>query len=81
MDINKFYVTTFCNFPHRLRDGKPIGHECYIIPPSLLRLECGTTDWDRIHDAWQEWHQLGDKRKLHRGVKDIIDREIEGTKP
>lgn len=33
------YVTTFCNFPHRLRDGRPIGHECYVIPPAALRAE------------------------------------------
>ena len=23
-----FYVTTYCNFAHRLIDGAPIGHEC-----------------------------------------------------
>jgi len=34
-----FYVTTFCNFPHRLSDGKPIEHECYILRPESLRLE------------------------------------------
>ena len=31
--------TTYCNFPHRLKDGKPIGHECYIIPPAALQAE------------------------------------------
>lgn len=33
------YVTTYCNFPHRLRDGKPIKHECGILPPAALRAE------------------------------------------
>ena len=33
------YVTTFCNWPHRLSDGKPIGHNCYVLDPVKLRLE------------------------------------------
>ena len=34
-----FYVTTYCNFAHRVEDGKPIQHECRIIPPEALRAE------------------------------------------
>lgn len=33
------YVTTYCNHAHRLSDGKPIGHECHILPPKALELE------------------------------------------
>lgn len=33
------YVTTYCNRPHRIRDGKPVGHECAIIPPASLNAE------------------------------------------
>lgn len=33
------YVTTYCNFAHRLADGKPIEHECHILPPAALRAE------------------------------------------
>jgi hypothetical protein len=33
------YVSTFCNFPHRVSDGKPVQHECRIIPPAALRAE------------------------------------------
>jgi len=33
------YVTSYCNFPHRVRDGKPIEHECGIIPPAALAAE------------------------------------------
>lgn len=33
------YVSTFCNFPHRLDTGRPVGHECYILPPAMLRAE------------------------------------------
>lgn len=34
-----FYVTTFCNFAHWLKTGRPIGHECHILPPAMLRAE------------------------------------------
>ena len=35
----KTYCTTFCNRPHRLSDGKPVQHECYILNPKALQLE------------------------------------------
>ena len=35
----KAYVTTYCNFAHKLDTGKPIGHECRIIPPTALDAE------------------------------------------
>jgi hypothetical protein len=33
------YATSFCNFGHDLRTGRPIGHECEILPPAALRAE------------------------------------------
>lgn len=33
------YLTSFCNKPHRLKDGKPIGHECYVLHPKSLEME------------------------------------------
>jgi hypothetical protein len=33
------YCTSYCNKGHRLSDGKPIAHECYILPPSALEAE------------------------------------------
>ena len=33
------YCTSFCNHSHHLSNGRPIGHECYVIPPALLRAE------------------------------------------
>jgi len=33
------YVTTFCNFPHNTKTGRPIGHECYILPVAMLKAE------------------------------------------
>jgi hypothetical protein len=35
----KFYVTTFCNFAHSVKTGRPIGHECYILPTRALKAE------------------------------------------
>jgi hypothetical protein len=33
------YVTTYCNKPRRMVDGKPIKHECYILPTLALKRE------------------------------------------
>lgn len=33
------YVTTYCNFAHNLQTGRPIGHECAILPVKALRME------------------------------------------
>jgi hypothetical protein len=33
------YVTSFYNWAHNLKTGRPIGHECYIIPPAALQAE------------------------------------------
>ena len=32
------YVTSYCNFAHRLNDGKPVEHECAILPPAALEV-------------------------------------------
>ncbi len=59
-----FYVTSFCNFAHRLSDGKPINHECYIIPPKFLEQEIQGESWNgKEHDEWRC------RRKIHRGVR------------
>lgn len=34
-----FYVTSYCNKAHRICDGKPIEHECHVLPSKALRLE------------------------------------------
>ena len=39
------YCTSYCNHGHRLSDGWPVGHGCYVIPPKALELErAGDTD-------------------------------------
>ena len=37
--MTNFYVTTFCNFAHNVKTGRPLGHECYVLPPAALRAE------------------------------------------
>lgn len=46
------YCTTFCNFGHRVFDGKPVAHECRIIPPEALRAEMDG-DYDRAIEILQ----------------------------
>ena len=74
--MSDFYVTTFCNFAHRLRDGMPINHECYKIPPKLLKLEmeaeCCTEG--ECGEAWRKWYS--NKGSFHRGVK--IKEDVDG---
>ena len=42
---NQIYATSFCNFGHNLKTGRPVAHECYILPPTMLAAErAGDTD-------------------------------------
>lgn len=41
-----FYVSTYCNKAHALKTGRPIKHECRIIPPAALQAE-RDGDFDR----------------------------------
>ena len=43
--MTAIYVTTYCNHARRLSDGKPIRHECHVLPPKALELE-RTDDFD-----------------------------------
>jgi hypothetical protein len=62
--MQKFYVTTFCNKPHRLVDGKPVAHECYILPPLALEYE-RRGDYQDAAELIDAWKPL----KIHRGIK------------
>lgn len=58
------YVTTYCNHPHRLSDGKPINHECYVLPTAALHAEKDGRIATAVEllTAWK-------KRRVHAGVK------------
>jgi hypothetical protein len=58
------YCTTFCNRAHRLLDGKPIQHECYILPPEALRAE-RAGDMDEALEILSAWKV----RRVHNGTK------------
>lgn len=73
--MSGIWVTTFCNKAHRLSDGKPIKHECFIIPPKLLKAE---RDNDPHASAlWSRWsfgHRtvsrgVSSKTRAHRGSR------------
>ena len=63
--VEKFYCTSFCNHPHRLSDGKPLGHECYVLPTEALYAE-QRGDMDRAQAVLAAWT----KRRVHHGLKE-----------
>lgn len=38
-ESSDIYCTSFCNKGHRLKTGRPVDHECYILPPAALKAE------------------------------------------
>lgn len=58
------YMSTYCNQGHRLSDGKPVNHECVILPPEALQAE-REGDYERVWDLMDEAKPF----KPHRGVK------------
>lgn len=61
---NDIYCTSFCNQPHRLRDGKPVGHECYVMPTEALHAEReGNTA--KALDVLSSWKN----RRAHNGLR------------
>lgn len=37
--VTSLYLTTYCNFGHCTKTGKPVDHECRNIPPAALQAE------------------------------------------
>jgi len=37
--LPELYCTTYCNKPHRVRDGMPVNHECRVLPHEVLKAE------------------------------------------
>lgn len=59
------WCTSYCNRGHRLHDGKPVEHECYILPPKALELE-RAGDTRAAIDAIEAAKPL---RAMRRGVR------------
>jgi len=34
-----YYCTSYCNHGHSRVTGKPLDHECYVLPPAALQAE------------------------------------------
>ena len=67
--MSEIYCTSFCNFGHRLKDGKPVEHECYIIRPEMLRMEHehgARACLDYMRETGENFHT---GRMMRRGVK------------
>src|SRR5512147_186638 len=61
-DEPETWCSTYCNRGHKMATGRPVGHECYIIPPRLLRLERDAMGSDASPEeraesaaAWLAW--------------------------
>jgi hypothetical protein len=59
----KTHTPPFCNKPHRIDDGKPIKHECFVLPTEYLCSE-RAGDRDRAKEVLDSWK----KRKPHKGL-------------
>ncbi len=61
-----FYVTTYCNKAHDKKSGKPVGHECYVLPVEGIRAEVAG-DNDRAIEIFQAWGR--GRRTTHKGLR------------
>ena len=61
-----YYCTSFCNKAHRLSDGKPLEHECFVLPTAALFAEqqgsLAKAQELLSPDRWK-------KRTVHKGVR------------
>lgn len=62
--MSKVFCTSFCNQGHRLLDGKPVEHECYVLPTEALHAE-RVGDIERASAVLGAWK----KRRVHKGVR------------
>lgn len=62
--MSEFYVTTYCNHPHRRSNGYPLNHECHVLPPAALDAEV-RGDFGRSIEIISEAKPL----KVSRGVR------------
>ena len=61
------FCTSFCNKGHRLSDGKPVEHECYILPPEAIKFEI-MGDFEKANEILSNQK----RRVVHQGVKTKI---------
>lgn len=59
-----FFCTSYCNHAHSMITGRPLNHECHILPPSALRAEY-LGNFDRAMEIIAKAHPM----KVSAGVK------------
>jgi len=37
--MTDIYCSSFCNHGHSVKSGKPLDHECYVLPPEAIAFE------------------------------------------
>lgn len=37
--MHVFYVSSYCKRLHCVGDGRPIHHECFVLPPAVIQAE------------------------------------------
>ncbi len=60
----QYYLSTYCNQGHRMSDGKPVHHECRILPVKALQAE-----WRGDFKAAQDIIAASKPRYMRRGVR------------
>ena len=65
------FCTTYCNHGHVLETGKPVEHECYVLPPEALLAE-QQADFERAAMLISMAKPL----QIHRGLR---GRALRGT--
>lgn len=65
------YHTSYCNHGHVLETGKPVEHECYVLPPEALLAE-QQQDFERSEMLISAAKPL----QIHRGLR---GRALRGT--
>lgn len=57
------YCTTYCNHGHCMQTGKPVAHECYVLPAAALAAEYAS-DYETAIDIISRAQPL----RVHRGL-------------
>lgn len=79
----KIYCSTYCNSGHDLKTGKPVDHECRVIPPEALEAEREGRFEDavevmedaRVDDCLTLKEKLNHHMRQRAGVLESISRE------
>lgn len=77
--MSDIYTSTYCNFGHDVKTGKPIGHECVVIPPKALAAEIAG-NYDRAIELMEAARKAGKLRIMRRGMRSKDLGELSGRK-